>query len=364
MSSSSSSTATASTGRHTTAAAHSTACWSGRRRSVETGIHGPSDLLLALQYLHGTLSDLDGAGGHGLLQTIRLREVDIGKPLSLVNLDLVDAAECLQSFLDERLGDSLRRVGMLQESLLAGGSRNWVGRHRPYIRMHHGSSRRSDGLHCSTLRLCRRCGVPCSSWLGRRRSRGCRTLGCGGCWRSLRLLENLRCRSRGFRWGLRLSLICGCLFVGLIRERSLESATLSTSWAFLLLGLCSPFCCRRGCWSGHFLKLLLRGWSVLGLHVRLGRGWDDFAFRSTATSRGADPKKIALQNRLCLRNVAALALRGGSGCGLVIWSRCSRVLGRGSLLVQNPDCILGCLGPVSLGYATVLVPSSKSVLLA
>ena len=267
-SSSSSAASTASTRRKTTTTAHSTACWSGRRRSVEAGVHGSSDLLLALQYLHSTLGNLDGTGSHGLLQTIRLREVDIGKSLSLVNLDLVDAAKCFQSFLDERLGDALGWVGMFQEGLLAGGSRNRVGWRRPCI-MDHGS-RRSNGPHWSTLGLRRRCSISCSSRLGRHGSRGFRALGCSSCRRSLRLLENLRCSGRGFWCGLRLDLIRWDLFVGLVRERSLESATLSASWAFLLLGLCSLFCCRCS-WSGRFLGLLLRGRGVIGLRVRLGR---------------------------------------------------------------------------------------------
>lgn len=83
------------------------------------------NLVLTFEDLDSTLGDLDGASGHGLLETYRLSEVDIGKAFALVNLDPVDGAQRLHGVPNECLGDTLGGIGMFEERLLAHGGRGW-----------------------------------------------------------------------------------------------------------------------------------------------------------------------------------------------------------------------------------------------
>jgi len=80
---------------------------------------------LAFEHLDRTLSNFNGASGHCLLETGRLCKVDVGETFALVNLDPVDGTPRLHGLLDEGLGDALGGVGMLEERLLARGSRGW-----------------------------------------------------------------------------------------------------------------------------------------------------------------------------------------------------------------------------------------------
>lgn len=87
-----------------------------------------------LEDLNSALCDLDRASSHGLLQAFRLCEVHVRESLALINLDLVKRAENFERLLDQRLGDTLRWIGMLEESLLARGIRNRLRRRRPGCR--------------------------------------------------------------------------------------------------------------------------------------------------------------------------------------------------------------------------------------
>jgi hypothetical protein len=127
-------------------------CWSCRR-CVEAGV--PGHLLLALEHLHSALSNLDRAGCHGLLQTLRLDKVDVRKPFAFVDFHLLYAPKSLQRFFDERLGNALGGIGVFEESLLARRIGDWARR-------------------CRFGRVC--------SWCGGRFRLGRGLLFCGG-WR-------------------------------------------------------------------------------------------------------------------------------------------------------------------------------------
>jgi hypothetical protein len=72
--------------------------------------------ILAFQNLNSALCHGNGACCDGLYETVMLNKVNIGKPFALVNLNECDGSECRKCLLEQRLGDSLRRVGMLDEA--------------------------------------------------------------------------------------------------------------------------------------------------------------------------------------------------------------------------------------------------------